>query len=95
MVQSDAREEFSRMIRVEMAMAAYKADKGGYPETLDQLKPQYLSVVPNDSFSETPLKYRKSQTGYLLYSVGVNRKDDGGVTVKSDLGKGDLVVQVP
>ena len=34
--------------------------------------------MPLDFFSGKPLIYRASKKGYLLYSVGVNGKDDGG-----------------
>ena len=90
------------MVRIETALAAYRTEKNAYPEALDALKPQYLVEVPNDGFSGTPLKYRKTEQGYLLYSVGVNLKDDGGVTIYSKWNKGsiqleagDLVMQVP
>ncbi|MBI5724350.1 MAG: hypothetical protein HZA50_10365 [Planctomycetes bacterium] len=61
-----------------LAMAAYKADNGNWPETLEKLVPKYLPAVPNDPFVDQPLKYRKDEKGWVLYSVGENMKDDGG-----------------
>ena len=40
--------------------------------------PDYLSQVPIDPYSGRPLIYRRTAEGYLLYSVGSNRVDDGG-----------------
>lgn len=63
------------------ALAAWKAVHGSYPETTDQLVPDVLKTVPIDIFTGQPLIYRRSETGYLLYSVGPNLKDDEGFTL--------------
>ncbi len=67
-----------RMAEVALALAACKAEKGKYPETLAVLKPHYLKKIPNDLFIEKPLHYKRTGEGYLLYSVGPDMKDDGG-----------------
>jgi hypothetical protein len=82
-----------------LALAAFHADHGNYPDKLDSLVPDYLKTIPKDIFTEnSPLIYRREGAGYRLYSVGQNGKDDGGVT---DLGpshtlpyKDDIVVKV-
>jgi len=66
------------LARVAMAMAAYKADKGSYPAKLADLVPAYIKKIPQDIFSGKPLVYKRTDKGYLLYSVGINLKDDGG-----------------
>jgi hypothetical protein len=38
--------------------------------------------------SEEPLRYQRKGDGYLLYSIGWNQKDDGGVLAK-DYREGD------
>jgi hypothetical protein len=38
-----------------------------------------LRQIPGDVFSGKPLIYRPNENGYLLYSVGINGKDEGGV----------------
>ena len=43
-------------------------------------------------FDGQPLRYRKHDSGYLLYSIGPDLKDDGGQRLAS--GKGDLVFEV-
>lgn len=63
------------------ALAAYRADHGSYPKTLAELTPKYVSKVPKDLSSQNSnddLHYRVRKDGFLLYSVGINGKDDGG-----------------
>jgi hypothetical protein len=83
--------------KLAFALAAYRADHGSYPAKLADLKPKYVAEVPKDIFSEGELLYRPEGTGYLLYSVGVNGKDDGGKTRddrKADEDWDDLVVRM-
>ena len=62
-----------------LAVKRYQADKGRYPETLEELvQTQYLTYLPPDPYSDESLVYRKTQGGFILYSVGWNMKDDGG-----------------
>ena len=75
-----------RLAMVAVALAACKAEKGGYPDKLSELEPGYFKKLPQDLFAEGPLTYRRVGKGYLLYSVGENMKDDGG---KSDDGGAD------
>jgi hypothetical protein len=42
------------------------------------LTPQYLPAVPPDRYDGKPLKYRIVEGQPVLYSVGVDRDDDGG-----------------
>ncbi len=92
---NDRREQRLQNFRVACALAAYKADNGRYPDTLDVLQPKYLPTVPLDLFSGEPLIYQPDDNGYLLYSVGENGQDDNGMSF-DDLPKGDdLVVRMP
>lgn len=60
------------------ALAAHRADHESYPQRLEELTPAYVKSIPADRFSEKPLHYRRTKTGYLLYSVSINMTDDGG-----------------
>ncbi|NQU23273.1 MAG: hypothetical protein HQ567_18495, partial [Candidatus Nealsonbacteria bacterium] len=60
------------------ALAGYRADHDGYPAKLQQLVPKYAETLPKDAFSDGPLQYKHSDTGYLLYSIGRNGEDEGG-----------------
>jgi hypothetical protein len=48
------------------------------PERLEQLVPEFLPAVPVDPFDGRPLRYSPSGEGYVLYSVGPDKADDGG-----------------
>jgi hypothetical protein len=86
------------MVPVVFALAAYRADHGIYPAALTALVPKYLPAIPEDLFSGGPIRYKREGQGYVVYSVGINRKDDGGRT----FGEGaegqvcdDFVIRVP
>jgi hypothetical protein len=83
---------------VACALERYRRQLGQYPESLDVLAPRFLDKLPPDLFTGQPLKYRRTSDGrFLLYSVGWNEKDDGGVAGLStdkkspDLKQGDWV----
>jgi hypothetical protein len=62
------------------ALERYRLAHENYPNSLDALVPQYLDKLPTDIITGQPLKYRlKSDGQFVLYSVGWNQKDDGGV----------------
>ena len=63
-----------------LAVERYRlAHQNALPDTLEQLVPQFLSAVPTDPFDGKPLRYiKKSPTGYVIYSIGRDGKDDGG-----------------
>ena len=62
------------------AALRFKADTGQYPQDLTELKQAgYINEIPIDPFSDKPLIYKKTDDGFILYSVGLDFKDDGGV----------------
>jgi hypothetical protein len=91
----DADEQTQRNLHLACALAAYQRDNGRYPAKLDDLAPKYLPAVPDDLFSGKALIYRPAEKGYLLYSVGVNGKDDGGRQHGDDPPGDDLAVRMP
>lgn len=74
--RADAR---SRAIATVLAVRLFKMEKGRYPQSLDELVPEYLENVPLDPFDLKPLRYRKRQGKWIVYSIGPDGKDDGGV----------------
>ncbi len=69
----------SEVTKLGFALAAYRADHGSYPERLNELTQKYVAKVPGDIFlDDGSLHYKRQGTGYLLYSVGPNGKDDNG-----------------
>jgi hypothetical protein len=91
----DQNEQIQRNLHIAFALAAYRRDHGRYPVGLDDIAPKYLPAVPIDMFSGKALVYAPSAKGYLLYSVGVNGKDEGGRSYDDDPGGDDLPVRMP
>lgn len=62
------------------ALERYKLANGNYPKTLDAIVPQFIAQIPHDIIGGQPLHYQRTIDGkFLLYSVGWNETDDGGV----------------
>lgn len=83
-----------RLLLTELALRCYRAETGRGPERLEQLIPKHLTKAPIDPFTGKMLVYRTQGTNWLLYSVGIDRVDDGGVPVgpySSGTTKGDLL----
>ncbi len=94
MKESKKRYEANRtLLQTHLALRAFQLDNNRYPEKLDELVPDYLSAVPQDPFASGPLSYRPQADGYLLYSLGSDSIDNGGV--ETDNGKdSDLLLEV-
>jgi hypothetical protein len=92
---ADRQEQTERNLDVAFALAAYQRDQGSYPDKLEALAPKYLATVPQDLFTGKPLVYQPSPKGYLLYSFGVNGKDDQGRGYEDDPPGDDLHVRMP
>jgi hypothetical protein len=93
--QADLHEQRQRNLHLAFALAAYRGEHKRYPDKLDVLAPKYLAEVPKDLFSGKALIYRPSENGYLLYSVGVNGRDDGGRAFADTPPGDDLRVRMP
>ena len=79
-------------VRIILALKAYQAAYGAYPDSLAALRkyprgagaaPERGSRIqrwplPDDPFSGKPFVYRRQGAGFILYSWGENLKDDGG-----------------
>ena len=76
-----ARDLAARQVSVAtLAVERYRrANRGALPTSLAALVPVYLRAVPVDPMSGTPVAYKVSDTGYRIYSVDTDLKDDGGV----------------
>lgn len=62
-----------------IAIFRYKADKGEYPNTLQELvSAEYLKELPRDPFSERSLVYKHFGSNFKLYSLGPDFDDDEG-----------------
>jgi hypothetical protein len=89
------------LTKTAVALTAYRADHGSFPPRLADLSPTYLTTIPKDVFIDSDLHYFRRDGGYLLYSVGMNCRDDGGTSMEdhAELRGGepgdDIVVRVP
>lgn len=83
-------QNMANLARVAIALERDRLAGGGYPDSLATLSPQFIETVPHDVVNGQPLNYRRTGDGqFVLYSVGWNERDDGGVIVKNE--KGDMV----
>lgn len=67
-----------------LAVARYEAEHGVWPDSLEALVPEYLDAVPDDPYDGAPLRYRRAQTGAVVYSIGSGRIDAGGRELSDD-----------
>jgi len=64
--------------RTACQLARYQIKHGAFPDLLEKLVPEFVPQVPRDPMDNAPLRYRLTETGYDLWSIGLDRKDDGG-----------------
>ena len=86
------------------ALERFRLGTGQLPEKLDALAPRFIPQLPGDVITGDSLKYRRTNDrGFILYSVGWNEEDDGGIIVKSkdspgraqEFAQGDWVWRYP
>jgi hypothetical protein len=73
----------SHSARIRCAAAAlaaerYRLDHGRWPERADDLASRYLSSVPTDPFDGRPVRFVRTEDGVVCYTLGPDRRDDGG-----------------
>jgi hypothetical protein len=92
-------QECADLARTAIALERYYLAHGNFPGTLDALSPQ----PPHDIITGEPLHYHRTDDGqFVLYSVGWNGTDDGGVAVPQkgqesgiNMAQGDWVWKYP
>jgi hypothetical protein len=79
----DASEDLAARVeatRIMLALAAYRAEHGDYPEKLAELTPRYLAKPPVDPTHGGTFVYdrgpARGDLPFLLYSIGVDATDD-------------------
>jgi hypothetical protein len=91
-------EASDEMLRIAISLERYKLANGKYPQNLEALVPKYLDMMPIDPCTgRTTFVYKLRETTtentteetpklkelpYILYSLGSNAKDDGGIPYK-------------
>ena len=74
--KAEASDECARM---GVAMTLYRLDHGSLPNKLTELVPNYLDAIPIDPFDGKLLRLVIRNNNWIIYSVGPNGIDDGGV----------------
>lgn len=75
---------------VVLSIAAHKAENGEYPRSLQDLKGDAGKDIPVDKYADADYRYRRNGEGFLVYSIGPNRKDDNGNGVYNEkMNEGD------
>ena len=67
-------------VKTALAVERFQNATGDFPETLSELGPNF--IPPMDPFDGKPLRYRKQESGYVIYSVDFDGSDDGGAARK-------------
>lgn len=74
---------YDRTSQIAVALERYRRTHAdALPPTLDALVPQYLNSIPEDPLIGQPLRFRPVPDGYVVYSVGPDGQDDGGVQLR-------------
>jgi hypothetical protein len=73
----------NRLLTIALALQAYRLEYGKYPATLASLHPVRLKPALADPFANLPLRYRPQGKSYLLWSVGPDGSDQGGMAIRS------------
>ncbi len=90
-------ERYRHIDSLRIALATYQHDKKKYPDTLDQLVPDYLSRIPVDPQTGKPYEYSGGQTDFRLsFSLeqGILTLAPGGHVI-TPLGFDPLVTPAP
>lgn len=82
-ILQDVKEELTELAQLTVAHTAlaierYRLSRGQLPAGFDDLVPVYLLEVPRDPFDGRPLRYRRLEPGFVVYSIGLDETDDGG-----------------
>lgn len=78
-----------RLVVTAIALKRFEQRQGRPPSDLIALVGDYLPAMPIDPMDGHPLRYGATRDGrFLLYSVGLDGKDDGGNPARADLTSG-------
>jgi hypothetical protein len=62
-----------------MAVERYRLAHKRWPDSLKELVPALLAKVPTDPYDGQPLRFRRLEDGVVIYSIGPDGKDNGGI----------------
>lgn len=90
--ESSKRQQASlRSAAVAVAAERFRVKKDRFPDGLDELvKGGYLKEHPIDPYDGKLLRYKRTQSGAVVYSVGPNKTDDGGTLNRNNPMAGNI-----
>ena len=77
-----------------IAAERFRLKTGKFPAELDELVPDYLPGVPIDPIDGQPLRRIVTSDEFTVYSIGIDRKDDGGQSPADKPHEPDIVGRV-
>jgi hypothetical protein len=79
MFDADARQRaMLASVTTALAVERFRRDASRWPESLAEMVPGYLKMVPTDPFDLRPSRYTRLPDGVVIYAVGPDGVDDGG-----------------
>jgi hypothetical protein len=74
----------SRCVVAGLACERYRMKAGKWPASLESLVPEYLPTMPLDPYDGKPLRLKVLPDGIVVYSIGLNKIDEGGDLKRPD-----------
>ena len=62
-----------------LAIERYRLKHDSLPDTLQALVPEFIETIYLDPFDGKPIRYVKYEDGYMLYTIGEDGIDNGGL----------------
>ncbi|MEO5803981.1 MAG: hypothetical protein ABIR24_10650 [Verrucomicrobiota bacterium] len=70
---------YVRLANLSLSIEEFRNQTGRLPDILEEFTPKFVADIPEDPFDGMSLRYRKLQKGYLIYSIGADRRDNDGL----------------
>ncbi len=66
------------------AALRFRADSGNWPTRAEDLVPKYLAAIPEDPWTGKPILMASDTSGFRMWSMGQDGRDDGGDPLAKD-----------
>jgi hypothetical protein len=82
-------------VLIGIALELYHREHGAWPKSLEELSPRWLPSLPVDRITGDPLHYKIVDDRPVVYSVGINKVDEGGRVPFDSDGKPNAALAAP
>jgi hypothetical protein len=73
-----------RTVQAALALQRFRLAHGNtLPASLRELEPTWLNRIPTDPYDGQALRYKKRGSGFVIYSIGSDGRDDEGLAKES------------